>query len=52
MYSRAYPHYTAGCYEGQSAFVDAGRDCNVANGIEEGKFAEMGKVGILDRRTA
>ena len=40
-WSRVSEYYTAGCYDGISIYVEAGREeCAPANGIEDGEFAE------------
>jgi hypothetical protein len=40
-WSRVSRYYSAGCYEGRSAYVETGEsECTAENGIRDGEFAE------------
>lgn len=48
VWSRVSGYSTAGCYEGESTFVQSGRnDCSEENGISNGKFAEWVRSDFL-----
>lgn len=47
-WTRVSPYYTAGCHDGQAAFVQFGPAyCTRQNGIEQGEFAEWVKAEFL-----
>lgn len=47
-WSRISGYSTAGCYKGESTFVQSGRnDCSEENGISNGKFAEWVRSDFL-----
>jgi hypothetical protein len=47
-WARVSPYYTAGCNNGQSAFVQMGpSDCTPENGIKRGEFAEWVRAEFL-----
>jgi hypothetical protein len=47
-WSRVSRYYSAGCYEGRSAYVQHGpNECTEANGIVQGEFAEWVRSEFL-----
>ncbi|WP_157019245.1 hypothetical protein [Mesorhizobium xinjiangense] len=49
-WSRVSPYQAAGCYDGRSSYVEVGRsECTIANGIDEGEFAEWVRTENLSK---